>query len=116
MLINVLKSKVHRATVTEAALHYEGSLTLGPELIRAAGLAVNEKVLIANIDAGTRFETYIIEGAEGTVCLNGAAARLGQVGDRVIIMAFGLVTPEEAAELTPRIVHVDPENRPLPEA
>jgi aspartate 1-decarboxylase len=116
VLIQVLKSKIHRATVTEAALHYEGSLTLGPELIRAAGLAVNEKVLVANIDAGTRFETYIIEGTEGTVCLNGAAARLGEVGDRVIVMAFGMIEADRAEEHAPRIVHVDAENRPRPEA
>ena len=113
MYVEMLRGKIHRATVTEADLHYVGSLTLDPELYEAAGFLVNEKVLVVNINNGARFETYIIEGerGSGTVCLNGAAARLGQRGDLIIAMTFGLMEEEEAKTFRPKTVHVDENNR-----
>jgi aspartate 1-decarboxylase len=113
MLLELLKSKIHRATVTDASLHYEGSLSLDPKLIKAARLLEYEKVLVVNIDCGSRLETYVITGKKGEVCLNGAAARLGQVGDRVIIMSFAQMDEKEAAEFTPAIVLVDERNRQM---
>ncbi len=92
MHISLCKAKIHRATVTEACLAYEGSLTVDKRLLEAVGIVPYEKVLVVNVDNGMRFETYIIEGESGSgvICLNGAAARLGQVGDKVIIIAFAL--------------------------
>ncbi|HUW62583.1 MAG TPA: aspartate 1-decarboxylase [Candidatus Bathyarchaeia archaeon] len=113
MMITMLKSKVHRATVTMADLNYAGSLTLDPLLIEAAGFLVNEQVHVLNINTGARFVTYLIPGerGSGTVCLNGAAARLGQPGDLIIALTYAQMTPEEAANLKPTIVHVDAQNR-----
>jgi aspartate 1-decarboxylase len=114
MLITLLKSKIHRATITDANLNYVGSITIDAELIKRAGLQVWEKVEIANINNGERFETYVIEGPanSGAIILNGAAARRGQKGDLIIILAYGLVEKDKAAGHKPQIVHVDAQNRP----
>jgi aspartate 1-decarboxylase len=109
----MLKSKIHRATVTGAELDYEGSLTVCPQLLRRADLHAGEKVLVANLANGARLETYIIEGESGEMVLNGAAARLGSPGDKVIVMAFGLVAEEELEGFKPAIVRVDGQNRPM---
>lgn len=113
MMLNMLKSKIHRATVTEANLHYTGSLTLDRDLMEAANLLVHEKVLVVNINTGDRFETYIIEGPRGSgvVCLNGAAARLGQPGDLIIAMAFAQLDAKEAQTFQPTTVYVDGKNK-----
>lgn len=107
------KSKIHRATVTEANLNYEGSLTLDPLLMEAAGLVPFEQVHVLNLNNGARFETYLIEGerGSGTICVNGAAARLVQVGDPVIVLAYALVPEDELADFIARIVFVDEHNR-----
>ena len=107
------KSKIHRATVTEANLNYEGALTLDPLIMEAAGLVPFEQVHVLNLNNGARFETYLIEGERGsrTVCVNGAAARLVQVGDLVIVLAYALVPEEELTNFTARIVFVDEHNR-----
>ena len=110
MLRHMLRAKIHRATVTEANLEYEGSLSVCPALLRAAGMALNEKILVVNITNGARLETYLMEGMPGEICLNGAAARLGEVGDKVIVMAFGLCEDAEAEAARPTIVHVDDRN------
>ena len=98
MLIQALKGKIHRARVTEANLNYVGSITIDEDLMDAAGLIENEKVHIVNINNGERFETYVIKGARnsGIICLNGPAARKVQVGDLIIVIAYGIFTPEEA--------------------
>ncbi len=113
MYVEMLRGKIHRATVTEADLHYVGSLTLDPDLYEAAGFLANEKVLVVNINNGARFDTYIIEGerGSGTVCLNGPAARQGQVGDIIIAMTFRMVDEETAKTFRPITVHVDENNR-----
>jgi aspartate 1-decarboxylase len=109
----MLKSKIHNATVTEAVLHYEGSLTLDPVLMRAANLLPNEWVLVVNNSTGSRLETYVIEGEEGsgTVCLNGAAARLGAPGDTVIILSYAPLDEGDAKAYAPAKVKVDAHNR-----
>ncbi|MDD2525368.1 MAG: aspartate 1-decarboxylase [Bacteroidales bacterium] len=109
MFIQVLKSKIHRATVTEANLNYVGSITIDEDLMDAANLIANEKVHIVNNNNGERFETYIIKGerGSGTVCLNGAAARKVQPGDVVIIMSYAFMDFEEAKDFKPTIVHPD---------
>ena len=107
MLIEVLKAKLHRIPVTEANLAYEGSLTLDPDDMEAVGIVPYEKILVADVENGNRFETYAIAGRRGThvCCLNGAAAHKGKVGDRLIVMAFAQMSPEEAAGWQPRILH-----------
>lgn len=114
MQIELLKSKIHRATVTDANLNYEGSITLDRALMDAAGILPFEKVGILDINNGARFDTYAIEGERdsGTICLNGAAARMVQKGDLVIIVSYVVLTPEEAAHWNPTIVKVDSQNRP----
>jgi len=109
----VLRSKLHRATVTQADPDYEGSITIDADLLRAAGIAVFERVLVADVANGERFETYAIEGPAGSgiIGLNGAAARLGRVGDILIIMAFGSVPDAEVSTVRPRIVLLAPGNR-----
>ena len=113
MTVEVLKSKIHCATVTEANLHYMGSITIDEALMEAAGLIAGERVFIVNNMNGERFDTYIIKGPRnsGCICLNGAAARKVQVGDVVIIMAYAQMTLEEAQAFTPRIVFPREGNR-----
>lgn len=113
-LRRMLRAKLHRVQVTGAELHYNGSLSLDPALLEAAGLLAYEQVDVVNVNNGARFSTYLIEGGPGECCLNGAAARLGQVGDLVIIMAFDLVEDTVAADHAPVVVHVDADNRPTP--
>ena len=110
----MIRAKIHRATVTDADLHYEGSLTIDRDLLDAADLRPYEKVAVVNVNNGARFETYAIEGARGSgeIKLNGAAARMAQVGDLVIIMAFGVFNESELhADFEPRKVFVDAKNR-----
>ncbi len=113
MLLSMFKSKIHRATVTEAVLHYKGSLTLDPDLMDAAEMLPNEEIHVLNINTGARFTTYIIEGERGSgvVCLNGAAARLGQPGDLIIALTYCMMDREEAKKHVPVVVHVDEENK-----
>lgn len=109
MLIQVLKSKIHRVTVTEANLDYIGSITIDSNLMEAAGIIPGERVFIVDNNNGERFDTYAIPGpaGSGVICLNGAAARKVHRGDVVIIMAYALVTPEEGAQMKPRLVFPD---------
>jgi len=115
MIIEVLKSKIHRARVTQAELNYVGSITIDEDLMDAANLIANEKVQIVNNNNGARFETYVIKGerGSGTICLNGAAARLAQVGDIVIIMSYGYMEQDEARNYQPILVFPDPDNKLL---
>ena len=107
MEIEVLKAKLHRIKVTEACLDYEGSLTLDPDDMEAVGIFPYEKILCADVENGNRFETYAIAGERGSgvCCLNGAAARLGKVGDRLIVMAFARMSADEAAAWQPKVKH-----------
>ena len=109
MLINVMRAKLHRLTVTQADLNYIGSISLDPDLIEAAGLVEGERVQIVNINNGERLETYVITGERGTgqVCLNGPAARKVQPGDVIIVIAYGLMTPEEAKDFQPTVLFPD---------
>ena len=111
MKIEMLKSKIHRATVTGADLEYTGSVSIDPELCEAVGLREFEKVDVLDIDNGARLTTYVILGGPGEVCLNGAAARLVHKGDRVIIVSYAQLDETEAEEFRPRIVFVDEHNR-----
>lgn len=113
MFITMMKSKIHRATVTEANLNYVGSITIDTALLEASGIRVGEKVQIVNNNNGARFETYTIKGEKdsGVVCLNGAAARLVQPGDQIIIIAYAMMSDEEATNFTPNIVHVNDNNQ-----
>ncbi|GAG23080.1 unnamed protein product, partial [marine sediment metagenome] len=113
MLRKILRAKIHRATVTDADLEYVGSITIDRELMDAAGLAEGECVLVANLANGTRHETYVIEGppGSGTICVNGAAAHLVNVGDKIIIMCFGLLNDADVADHRLRVVLVDDNNR-----
>ena len=113
MLRTMLKSKIHRATVTKADLHYVGSVTIDADLMDAADLIEGEQVTIVDIDNGARLETYVIEGERGSgvVGINGAAAHLVHPGDLVIIISYAQVTDAEARALEPRVVHVDADNR-----
>ena len=111
----MLKGKIHRARVTQAELNYVGSVTIDRTLMDAAGILEYEKVQIADVDNGERLETYVIAGeaGSGVICLNGAAARCVSTGDKVIIMAYAQVTPEEAQSFKPKVVFVDDANRPV---
>ena len=113
MIIEVLKSKIHRVKVTQAELNYVGSITIDEDLIEAANIIPNEKVFIVNNNNGARFETYVIKGerGSGTVCLNGAAARLAQVGDVVIIMSYAYMEQDEARAYQPLLVFPDNDNK-----
>lgn len=115
MQITLMKGKIHRASVTEADLHYEGSISIDRALLDAAGLLINERVDIYNIDTGARFATYVIEAprASGIIGLNGAAARLAMPGDKIIIVAYACFDEAEAKTFRPRVVRVDRENRIL---
>jgi aspartate 1-decarboxylase len=116
MLLNMLKSKIHRATVTDANLNYVGSITIDSRLMQAANILPGEKVQIANINTGARFDTYTIEGAadSGIVCINGAAARLAQPGDKIIIIAYCWLEAQEAALFQPTVILVDDNNGQMP--
>lgn len=109
MLIEIMKSKIHRVTVTQANLNYIGSITIDRRLMEAAGIMEGERVYIVNNNNGERFDTYVIPGepGSGVICLNGAAARKVQPGDVVIIMAYAQMTPDEARGFKPRVVFPD---------
>ncbi len=113
MLLTMLKSKIHRAKITEANLNYEGSITIDTDLMKKAKILPYEAVHVFNINTGDRFVTYAIEGkaGSGVICLNGAAARLGQPGDLIIIVSFIQVPEEQAEGWQPFIVHVDINNK-----
>jgi aspartate 1-decarboxylase len=110
----MMKSKIHRATVTDANLHYIGSISLDPRLMELSDILEWEQVTIVDIDNGARFETYAIVGNPGEITLNGAAARLVHPGDKVIIITYADFEDAELADFQPRIVHVDEQNRPVP--
>ena len=109
----MMKSKIHQATVTEANLQYEGSITIDRNLLRAADILPGEQVHVVNLNNGSRIETYTVEGpaGSGTICMNGAAARWAQVGDTLIILSYALLEEEQAKKLKPRVVFVDRSNR-----
>lgn len=111
MKINVLYSKIHRATVSAADLEYEGSISIDKNLINEAKLFINQKVDIYNCNNGARFSTYVIEGNKGEICLNGAAARHVQKGDKVIIVAYASIDIKDAKDHEPTVVFVDDKNR-----
>ncbi|MEO6190295.1 MAG: aspartate 1-decarboxylase [Saprospiraceae bacterium] len=113
MLLQFFKSKIHRASVTQANLNYVGSITIDEDLMDAANLYEGEKVQIVNNNNGERFETYVIKGEKGSrmVCLNGAAARKAEVGDIIIIISYAIMTPEEAKTFRPISIFVDEHNR-----
>lgn len=113
MLRTVCKSKIHMATVTDTNLRYEGSITIDKELLEAADILPGEKVQVLNLNNGSRCETYAIEAeaGSGTMCVNGAAARWSEIGDKIIIISYGLAETEEAKDYKPRIVFVDENNR-----
>ncbi len=113
MTIEMLKGKIHRATVRQAELNYVGSITVDQDLLDSAGILEYEKVQIVDVDNGSRFETYTLAGERGSgmICLNGAAARCVSVGDKIILMAYASLTPEEAGTHHPQVVFVDGENR-----
>lgn len=115
MQIEMMAGKIHRATVTEADLNYVGSITIDSKLLRLSGMREYQKVQVLDVDNGNRLETYIIAGEEGSgvICINGAAARLVHRGDTVIIIAYATMSPEEADAWSPKVVHVDAQNRPL---
>ena len=113
MMLTMLKCKIHRATVTECDLHYEGSISIDAKLIEAAGLLLNERVEIYNIDNGERFATYVIEGKmdSGVIGLNGAAARKACVGDKLIICSYASMAVDEAKAHVPKVVVCGPKNK-----
>lgn len=113
----MLKSKIHRATITDANLHYVGSITIDPDLMEAADILEHEQVAVVDIDNGARLETYAISGRRGSgdMCLNGAAARLVQTGDRVIVFSYADYDEAELAQHQPRVVHVDTANGQIDE-
>jgi len=111
MMRIMLRAKLHRLTVTETNINYEGSITIDKGLLKASGILTGERVQVVNVNNGARFETYAIEGEKGEVCLNGAAARLAVAGDKIIVIVYALVNDNEAASLKPTVVHVDERNR-----
>ena len=113
MLRVLMKSKIHGATVTEANLRYTGSITIDKNLLKASDICPFERVQIVNLHNGTRVETYVLEGAagSGTICMNGAAARWAEVGDKVIIISYSLLTKQEMKKHQPRVLFVDDKNR-----
>ncbi|KDR96150.1 L-aspartate 1-decarboxylase [Peptoclostridium litorale DSM 5388] len=113
MLVNMFKGKLHRATVTQADLNYVGSITIDKDLMEAAGIYPGERVQIVNNNNGARLETYVIEGEResGVICLNGAAARLVQPGDKVIIIAYCWIEDEKAMSFKPKVVFLDEDNK-----
>lgn len=117
MFRTMMKSKLHRATITEANLNYVGSITIDEDLMDLAELYPNEKVQIVDNNNGNRLETYTIPGPRGSgvICLNGAAARLVHPGDKIIIISYGLMTEEEARSLKPKVIILDENNKPIAE-
>lgn len=115
MKLILCKAKIHRVRVTDNQLDYEGSISIDPNLLEAAGILQYERVQVVNLNNGARLETYVIEGkrASGEVCLNGPAARCGLPNDLVIIIAYAHLTPDEAKGFKPKVVQVDQNNRPL---
>lgn len=115
MYRQILKAKIHRATVTDAHVDYEGSITIDEELMRASDIVPGEKVLIANLNNGSRIESYAIPGGTGSgvICMNGGAAKYAQKGDLVIIMTFAVLTDEEIERHQAKIIYVDKQNRIL---
>ena len=115
MLRSMLKSKIHRATVTDKSLDYDGSITIDPVLMADANIVRHEQVQVLNLNNGNRFETYVISGKrdKGQIELNGPAARLGEVGDKVVIVAYAMVPEEDISRHKPKIVFVDAKNRPV---
>src|SRR5688572_15429713 len=113
MLRRMCRAKIHRATITSSRIDYEGSFEIDEALLNAADIAENEMVLVANLSNGERFETYVIKGEKnsGTIGLNGAAARLGIPGDKIIVMSVGWLSEEESRSLKPKFVQVDDKNR-----
>ncbi len=113
MILTLCKSKIHRVRVTEAELYYEGSLTVDTDLLNASGILPYEKVQVVNVNNGERFETYIIPGqaGSGVICLNGPAARLGSVGDEIIVIAYAEFDEVEARKYLPTVVLVDQKNK-----
>lgn len=114
MLRNMLKGKIHRASVVQAELDYVGSITVDEELLELADICEYERVQVVDINNGSRFETYTIAGERGSglICLNGAAARQVQTGDKIIIMSYAMMSDEELKDYSPRVVFVDEDNRP----
>ena len=117
MIREMLKSKIHRATVTDADLNYEGSITIDRYLLQQADILPGEKVQVVNVNNGARFETYTIEGEahSGVICVNGAAARLAERGDIVIIISYGWLSPEELLSHDTKVVKVDSDNKKVSE-
>lgn len=113
MFLNMLKGKIHRATVVQAEIDYVGSITIDEELMEAAGILEYERVQVVDVNNGNRLETYVIAGEKGSgmICLNGAAAKLVEVGDKVIIMCYAQMTAEEFKNNPPRVVFVDDNNK-----
>ncbi len=113
MLVKVLRAKIHRATITESDVDYVGSITIDRQLLDETGLLPGECVMVADLENGARFETYIFEGepGSGVICINGAAARLVNVGDKVIVMAYAYLDPADARELRPQVALVDGDNK-----
>jgi aspartate 1-decarboxylase len=110
MLISIFKSKIHLATITDTQPYYQGSIGIDKELLEASGLVAGEKVHVLNSNNTNRFETYVIEGKKGEISLRGPAAKLGKKGDKVIILAYGMVEQEEASQIKPKIVLVNERN------
>ena len=112
MLRSMLRAKIHQATITEANIEYEGSLTVDEDLLDATGMKHFEQVRVSNLNNGERFETYLIPGKRGSgeICLNGAAARKGIVGDRIIIFSYGYYQDDEIKDFTPKIIRLDGKN------
>ena len=112
MLLKMLRAKIHRATITQAEVEYVGSITIDRDLLDASGILPGECVLVSDLTDGARFETYVIEGprGSGTICINGAAARLVDVGDKIIVMAFAYVAQEQAGTVRPKVVLVNDKN------
>lgn len=111
----VMRSKLHRLTVTETNVAYEGSITIDKKLLNAADIVVGEKVQVININNAQRFETYAIEGSDGEVCLNGGAAHLGKPGDKVIVITYGIISSAKIKKHEPKVVLVDEKNRTIKE-
>lgn len=113
MLITFLKSKITHATITQAELYYEGSITIDEDLLKSVGILPGEKVEILNINTGSRIETYAIAGkpASGVMCLNGPAARSGSAGDKIIILSYGMMEQNDAHNFKPKVIHLDDKNK-----